>query len=278
MKLYPSFKEVVADLRQQMKHTGHVIHTEKWQSIEIAKKPEAEMRELINVDFKVPMGSEDLDCYRDSIKPNLPWADKHFEQERASGEPINPGWTWKEWPWGHSADKFRREGEQYSHSYAERYWPKFAGMYNEKGGVLPNTDPITKWMARSVGLNHGIRYDYGDLQDVVNLLVREPLTRQAYLPVWFPEDTGVVHGERVPCTLGYHFLQRGGYLHLFYPIRSCDLVRHFQDDLYLTVRLVLWVLDQCRKQDEGYWKAVKPGMFSMWIGSLHCFVNDWRRL
>ena len=67
--------------------------------------------------------------------------------------------------------------------------------------------------------------DYGDLDDVVTLLTNDPLTRQAFLPMWFPEDTGVVHGTRVPCSLGYHFMQRDGRLSITYYIRSCDIVR-----------------------------------------------------
>jgi thymidylate synthase len=97
------------------------------------------------------------------------------------------------------------------------------------------------------------------------------------LPVWFPEDTGVVHGKRVPCTLGYHFWMRNNQLSIFYPIRSCDWMRHARDDVYLTVRLLLWVLDQVRTIDSS-WKAVKPGELSMWIGNLHLFINDWNTM
>jgi thymidylate synthase len=223
------------------------------------------MRELLNVYFQVKLtgrgGPEDLKYYQRDIGPNLPWADRHFELERVSGEPINPGETWKEWPYAHSADKFRRAGECFSHTYAERYWPKEAN-----GELLGDLRPL-----------QGVRYLYGDLNDVVRLLVREPLTRQAYLPVWFPEDTGVVHGERVPCTLGYHFMRRNDELSVFYPIRSCDFVRHFRDDLYLTVRLLLWVLYEARKLDPT-WNSVRPGIFTMWIGSLHCFLGDYQRL
>src|SRR3954468_15378336 len=90
----------------------------------------------------------------------------------------------------------------------------------------------------------GIRYDYGDLQDVVDMLVRSPYTRQAVLPVWFPEDTGAVHGERVPCTLIYHWMLRDGRLHCFYDIRSCDFVRYFRDDVYFAMRLTQWLIEQ----------------------------------
>jgi hypothetical protein len=245
------------------------VHTEKWQSIDISKRPEAAMKELVNVSFEIAApfkNGADLDIYRQQIQPNLPWADRHFELERVSGQPINPGVTWREWPYSLSADKFRTEGELFSHTYAERYWPKRAGR-----AVVGKDGSSTS------SVNRGIRYDYGDLNDVVELLAEEPLTRQAYLPIFFPEDTGVVHGERVPCTLGYHFMMRNNRLNVSYFIRSCDLVRHFRDDLYLTVRLQLWILEQLKRKGDK-WEDVEPGNFSFWCGSLHCFTNDYRKM
>jgi len=114
-----------------------------------------------------------------------------------------------------------------------------------------------------------MRFKYGDLDDVVNLLKKEPFTRQAYLPIWYPEDTGAVHGERVPCTLGYHFIRRGDHLHILYFIRSCDYLRHFRDDIYLAIRKLYWILDKLKT--EPNWKNVKPGIFDMKITSLHIF-------
>jgi thymidylate synthase len=255
--IHPTFFDrAITNLHHEMKATAKAVHTAKWQSIDISKRPEAEMRELSDVFFRVQLPSEELNYYRRQIKPNLPWADNHFEQERVSGKPINPGETWKEWPYGNSASNFLKDGV-FSHTYAERYWPKNAG------------DPTkTNW---------GIRYAYGDLMDVVNLLKADPLTRQAYLPIFFPEDTGVVHGERIPCSLGYHFMMRDSRLNIFYPIRSCDFIRHFRDDLYLTTRLLLWMLAELRKLDDA-WKTVVPGIFTFWAGSLHCFINDHRKL
>ena len=60
---------------------------------------------------------------------------------------------------------------------------------------------------------------------------------------WIPEDTGAHHGERVPCTLGYHFIRRDDYLHMFYFIRSCDYIRHFRDDIYLAMRKAHYILE-----------------------------------
>lgn len=269
MKIYSSFDMALSMLTRQMEHQSTTIHTAKWQSIDISKMPAAAMQEMINVTFGVPMHSEDPKDYVEGIKPNLPWADQHFERERVSGSPLNPGTTWRDWPWASSADKFRKEGDQFSHTYAERFWPKRAGQTT--GGHIKDVNfDRTK--------NHGIRFPYGDLTDLVKLLGREPYTRQAYLPIWFPEDTGVVHGERVPCTLGYHFLMRDNALNVFYPIRSCDFYRHLRDDLYLTVRLTLEVLRQARGFNPEVWDNVRPGLLTFWAGSLHMFIGDYQKL
>lgn len=248
------------------------VNAKKWQSTS-APQP---MVELFNRSFTLDLrGEQDLAAIADAIKPNLPWADRHFTEERVSGEPINPGETWKIWPYARSAAAHLRDGEnvpQYDHSYAERYWPKFAGATPD--GTLcsdgPPPDRIT----------HGIRFPIGDLSDLIEVLVDDPLTRQAYLPIYFPEDTMAARKhKRVPCTLGYHFIRRpmgafGDFLHVVYPMRSCDYVRHFRDDVYLTIRLLLWVLQQCQRLDAENWFDVHPGSFRMHITSLHMFRQD----
>jgi hypothetical protein len=200
---------------------------------------------------------------------NLPWAEDHF-QERVSGEPLNPPPSEAWWPFNqqqNAAHKMQKDGHaaQFSHTYPERFWPKVAGRET-------NHDR---------GRNMGIRFLYGDLSDVVDLLRRAPATRQAYLPVWFPEDTGAVHGERVPCTLGYHFLIRTGQLHCFYYMRSCDLIRHFPDDVYMAGRLMQWMCQQL--STTAYpdkilppleLATLMPGVLTMNISSLHTFEHD----
>jgi thymidylate synthase len=236
------------------------------------------MVELFNRSFTLDLRAEqDLGVIAEAIKPNLPWADRHFVEERVSGEPINPGETWKIWPYARSAAAHLREGEnvpQYDHSYAERYWPKYAGTTPD--GCLPSDGEF--FMDKPA--ISGIRFPIGDLADLVAVLIDDPLTRQAYLPIFFPEDTmGARMGKRVPCTLGYHFIRRpmgnfGDFLHIVYPMRSCDYVRHFRDDVYLTIRLLLWVLEQCKGLDPDNWEDVQPGTFRMHITSLHMFRQD----
>jgi thymidylate synthase len=170
----------------------------------------------------------------------------------------------------------RTETFRFDHTYQERIWPKWAGHNTMRDHGR------AEWAKKA-----GIRYEYGDLDDVVALLRREPFTRQAYLPIWFPEDTGVVFGGRAPCTLGYHFMRRTNRLHMWYDIRSCDFVRHFRNDLYLASRLLLWVLEQLtvrfhewKMSDpktmslENQWTNVMPGYLYFCAHSLHYFKGD----
>jgi len=251
MNYYPNSKEAIQKTFLDFKNLSYEIQTEKWQGYDLKKLPGSRMREVYSTYLQFPTVRTRLEIYRKEIGPNLPWADDHFE-ERVGGIPLNPGETWKSWPWSNKADHSRRFEGKFSHTYMERYWPRTLEGERLKG----------------------LRFEYGDLNDLVSLLEREPNTRQAYLPIFFPEDTGAIHGDRIPCSLGYLFTHRSGYLHIHYAIRSCDLYRHFRDDVYMTIRLLFWVLEKLKERNP-YWKKVKPGIFSMWIGSLHLFINDY---
>lgn len=232
---------------------AELVHTERWQGVDVSTKPEMATWEVLDYSLRANLfGHEDLPYYRSIINPSLPWADDHFA-ERVSGKPLNPGEQWRHWPWAQSARNFLDENGQFSHTYMERYW---------------NQD----------GPKSGIRHRYGDLIDLMQLLTNEPYTRQAYFPVWFPEDTGAHNTTRKPCSLGYWFIMREDRLNITYYIRSCDLLRHFRDDIYLTIRLMLWVLMHCRNAKPVHWMTVRPGTFTMHIGSLHAFRNDWMPL
>jgi hypothetical protein len=235
---------------------GETVNVETWQGQDVRSRPDMVTTELFNVTVEVPLrGLRSLNHWRAEIGPNLPWADDHFA-ERVSGKPLNPPPSWAWWPWAQSAAKHRDPNEKFNHSYPERFWPKKAHLnWNDPMGI------------GDCALS-GIHQEYGDLDDVVMLLRKDPQTRQAFFPIFFPEDTGVGDGGRKPCTLGYQFLRRGAQLHVVYSMRSCDLVRHYSDDVYLTVRLLLWVLEQCG------WTDVKPGTFVMHMTSLHIFAND----
>ncbi len=244
------------------------VEQRRWQGRDVQDDPSAACYELRNVCFEIDLrGVEDLGHWREQIAPNLPWADDHFA-ERVGGEPLNPGEQWKNWPWASSADGFRDPDAIYNHTYMERLWPRFARM--TPGGRTKDWDGLEP--------RRGIAAEYGDLASLVDLLVRDPWTRQAYIPLFFPEDTGYGDGGRKPCTLGYQLTRRGDRLHLWYPMRSCDVSHHLRDDCYMAVRLLLWVLDRCRERDPGGWSIAVPGSYAMHATSMHVFENDRRVL
>jgi len=176
---------------------------------------------------------------RFECNPWLPWADEHFE-ERVCGMPLNPPPSHTKWLT--KTDEFFSDKVKFSHSYPERFWSK--------------------------GLHTGIRFDIADLGTLVELLKNQPDTRQAYLPMFFPEDlSAAVQGERIPCSLGWHFIVRNGKLHCTYTMRSCDAVRHFHNDIYFANRLSLYI-----KEATGL--DVEMGNLLFISTSLHCFEND----
>ena len=244
---YPS--DAIKWTKERLSDHGYVVKTEKWQGIEAPD----DMYEIMNHSFQmvIPRSMEEL---VDEVKPNLPWANEHF-LERVGGLPLNPPPSHVNWPFAQKNNEQFGGNDRFSHTYPERIWPKYASE-------VPNSSM------------EGIRFSYGDFGDVLNLLEKEPFTRQAFLPIWFPEDTGVAHGERVPCTIGYHFMRRGNFFHISYFIRSCDYIRHFRDDIYLAIRKLMWILDELKKRDPERWSDVVPGYFAMHIVSLHCFNRE----
>lgn len=259
---------------------AHVIEYQpgNWQGVDVKKVLGSKMFELHDVHIFFTEVGQIREAWIEALKPNLPWADDHFE-ERVCGAPINPGEQWKHWPWGNSASKFVDDFGYFNHNYMERYWPKYAGRLTH-----PTVDAEGWHQSMHEAIQDmfypearfGIRNYYGDLSDIPKQLVSDPYTRQAYLPIFFPEDVGHVDGGRRPCSLGYQFTMRKGRLHCFYPMRSCDYSRHFADDVYLTLLLMEWVLEECRKAD-AKWEQVKMGSLSMHMTSLHMFENDYRQ-
>lgn len=273
MKAFGNFKDAINWTKQQMHDYCYDVHTEKWQGKDIKNDDKFSMIEILNHSFTCTM-SEDLDVLIEQINPNLPWADDHF-QERIGGSPLNPPPSHEWWPFAQKSNAEFGGTTKFSHTYPERIWPKYAGSDSAidlEETRLNDIKNNNNFFIPKYPLG-GIRFKYGDFNDVLNLLLKEPFTRQAFLPIWFPEDTGGANGQRVPCTIGYHFILRNGYMHVVYYIRSCDFFRHFRDDIYLCCRKVIWVLERLRAKDK-FWNDVKPGMFTMHITSLHAFKHE----
>lgn len=247
LKLLRAFREV------------DYIRVGEWQSQDVSDKPEMDTKELNGVTYWTTV-PDNVDRWAEITKANLPWAEDHF-LERVCGEPLNPPPSEQWWPFAQQGNKEHKEGERFSHTYPERIWPKFAGV------------PNRYWYAEGAAFQ-GIRYQAGDLSDVIDLLSRSPFTRQAYLPIWFPEDTGNVPNVRVPCSIGYHFLMRNQSMDCYYTLRSCDYLRHWADDVYMAGRLLQHVVGKL----QGNGITVQAGSLHMTISSLHVFRGDEYRM
>lgn len=251
--IFPNLHIAITQTLRYLKDNGEIIETCSWQSI---KSPRP-MFEVYNICWTAPIPQNMAELSR-ATKPDLNWVNIHFK-ERVGGKPLNPGESYKSWP-GYSHIKYNdenfRKGELFSHTYMERYWPKFTSLDLDK----PQ--------------NKGIRYEYGDLWDVINLLIKDPYTRQAYLPIFFPEDTGAVEGQRIPCTLGYLLSVRNGKLNIEYYMRSCDAIRHFRNDIFLTCALLKWVKHKLEEADVNFWAIIEIGSITFKVGSLHVFDKE----
>src|SRR3974390_1705597 len=199
------------DVCQSLLVDADDVDTGHWQGK--SGTPMSQTRELLNVRLALPIAATP-GAWAAWVAPNVPWGEDHFK-ERVRGKPLNPPPSHVYWPFNQRGNEDHMTDEVFSHSYPERLWPTEAGAWASNGPI-------------------GIRYPAGDLSDLVQLLVREPHTRQAYVPLWFPEDlTAANELQRVPCTLGYHFILRNRRLNCFYPMRSLDWLRYFRDDAYM---------------------------------------------
>jgi thymidylate synthase-like protein len=253
------FETAANRLRQMLVETASDVDVGEWHAQDVRGLSAMVSREVLNVSLELEIGN-DLGQWQRQIRPNLPWAEDHFD-ERVCGRPLNPGEEYRNWPWARDYfDQYYIENGKFSHTYMERFWPKWA----ENSG-FSSTVPPPHW---------GIRFAYGDLGDVVIQLIQNPLTRQAYLPVFFPEDTGAVHEERIPCTLGYHFIVRNNKLNCIYYLRSCDFVRYFRDDVYMAGRLAQWVWSKIRTTHP----TIDVGKLLVHITSLHVMNGDLPKL
>lgn len=254
------------------------FNTGEWQAMDIRGSKLHETHELEDVSLvwdQVP--SHALDAIP-AIDFN--WAREHF-QERVSGQPLNPAPSHLEWPYAVRGNTDHTTGEQFDHTYPERFWPRHAGHMRKHAVTLYDLDrdnvALPDGIDNICGGQSGIRFPYGDLMDVVGLLATKPLTRQAYLPVWFPEDTGATEGQRVPCTLGYHFMQRNNRLSCRYYMRSCEVYRHLSNDVYFAVALMHWICNEVSVRSNARINF-RPRSLVMHISSLHAFTGDKKKI
>jgi hypothetical protein len=247
--------EAISKVAEYLIDKGQSFAASKWQSVDAPDR----FWEITNCSLKISIPPS-VEALQTECQANQPWAEEQF-LERVSGNPLNPGYTYTKWPFYKRDSQMRNVGGKFSHTYMERFWPKYAGKLDDHEYISVSKDSLGEPL-------RGIRYSYGDYQDVIRQLNRDSTTRQAFLPIWFPEDTGVVHNKRVPCSLGYLFYIRESKLHLVYYLRSCDFIRHFRDDIYLACRLAQHTCNELSELN------LTPGSLVVHIANLHIFQRE----
>lgn len=181
------------------------------------------------------------------LDPNQPWADEEFK-ERTQTKHTNPGEAYKLRPdvWEELLETEGWAKGGFSYTYNERFQPEA-------------------------------------IRQLVDQLYVDPTTRRAYLTVWHPGDNKLALDHRVPCSLGYFFQADDDRLNMTYFMRSCDWTRHWDDDVYLALKLRDYIIDAYNvavdvdKGESGggsekpYFKA---GNFTQFIANFHVFEKD----
>lgn len=267
-----NLKQAIFDILDYFHSNSKIEEIEDWQGT--TDYSGHQMHVIRNVNFLITTGTlfdtslNHVEILQQLTGCDMPWAEDHF-QERIAGVPTNPGETYKHWPYHTNLDNDEKyKQEVFSHTYQERFWPKHSNQVTEHLDLehcKKFNDP-----------NKGIRFQYGDLGDIIDLLSRNPKTRQAYLPIWFPEDTWAANNsKRVPCTLGYYFWIENDMLHCNYIIRSCDVFRHFRNDIYFTIRLMQHIVKEINHYLADFAvPMIDTGNLTMYIFNLHMFKND----
>lgn len=229
MRFFQDFPEAQNEIKRDLAELGVEVHPETMQDKYVADDPDYNTMELTNYIYTVthPNYTEVEGVHENWIKAE--WED------RIIGE-LNPGRAWRERP-----EVWRDLLEIDRGATGMKTPTKFAYTYSER-----------------MGGRH--------IQMLIQELQRHPNSRQLYLPVWKADPDEKRRGERrVPCSLGYWVVQRGGAVHLTYMMRSCDFHTHYPNDVALATMLQHYIAQKTK---------YKVGQFTHFVGSFHVYKKD----
>lgn len=231
MRIYQSAYEILSEAFRDLHEMGIITRPKTYQNKVIEGKDEMITKEIVMYSYAL-LGLPDPDNLFIFEGPNArTWADAEFK-ERVDPTSGNPGEAWeiRKDVW----EEFLTPDGRMDYTYSER-------------------------------LN-----DYTGLDQAITLLRKDPDTRQAWIPIFWPEDLTVAGGKnRIPCSLGYQLLLRDGKLNLIYIQRSADAVKHWGNDIYLAHRMMKYAAGLLR---------VGEGTLYHTITSLHSYKRDWPTL
>jgi thymidylate synthase len=237
LRIYSNFPEAQNEIARDLAELGVRVQPETMQDKQVADDTDFLTRELtnyiytvLNPDYTEVQGTHDA------------WVKQEWIDRVTGG--LNPGRAWKErkevWEEFLEIDGKKKEDKFYSEDMRNAIIGRFAYTYSKRMG--------------------------GDhIEKIIEELDKHPNSRQLYLPVWNVIDETRRGQRRVPCSLGYWLVQRGGKVHLTYMMRSCDLMTHYSNDVALATMLLHHVANST---------DYEVGTFTHFVGSLHVYAKD----
>lgn len=246
MRVYEDCYELMSEIRREVYEMGTIVRPKSMQNKNIEGDINFETREILNYSYcLLTLNREEylFNGTQTDIETTKKWAIAEFN-ERVNPARLNPGEAWK----------IRKEiWEEFLVN------GKFDYAYGERMNFCPGGEEED---------------EIGNLERVIEELLRNPDTRQGILPIWDLEKDGAYIGgkRRVPCSMYYQLIIRENRLHIIYNQRSADVVTHFGNDVFLAWQLKEYITQVLRSKGMN---DLKPGYLYHNIASLHSYRKDW---
>ena len=234
-RIYSNCYELMSEMGRNLWEMGAIVTPKTYQNKVIEGNEDFITKELICEQYVLTSLDQEEMLFIYD-KQSKPWAKAEL-RERIGMKPLNPGEAYRirEHLW----EEFLSSQGTFDYTYSERF-------------------------------NHN-----NNFENLIELLKRDPDTRQGILPVFSLDDPAVSGGKkRIPCSMYYDFLIRKdvngeSVLHVNYHQRSCDFVAHFGNDVWLAYKTMMYIAGRLN---------IKPGYLTHTIDSLHTYKRDWIKL
>lgn len=223
MRIFPNCLQAASELQREVAEMGTEVHLQTMQDKNIEGNPEYFTRELVGYSYMIADPTDKDNMLKAFNKEGGKAWAEAEFKERVGQQKLNPG----------EAYKLRSDvWEEFIHD------GKFSYAYSERLG-----DQIEK---------------------VIEELKIHPSSRQGIIAMWNPDiDVDRLGKQRVPCTMFYQVIIRGGKLNMVYVTRSNDVYEHWAYDVWLAVSLQEYIAGKL---------GIPVGNFYQFITSFHAYA------